>query len=158
MNSMIHKLLFGMLTMGLVITSIGCMTSPGHGEMIGKQNDPITFSGFALDPNDLVLIQAKHPVAGWLTIHSAKSASTAYTFHGTSWHPWGSAVRIPRSFWTPSGLGKIKTEVRAVMHPQGHALPTFQGKFEDWFNPNQSPVEMFSEHGVGSAATIYATH
>lgn len=158
MNSSVHKLLFGILAMGLVMTSTGCMTSPGQGEMIGNRNDPVTFSGFVLGPNERVLIQAKHPVAGWLTISSARSAAVAYTYHGTSWHPWGRAVRVPTSFWTASGFGMVKTEVRAVMHPKGYALPTFHGKFEDWFNPNQSPGEMFSEHGAGSTATIYATH
>lgn len=158
MNHLIQKSLMCTLGVALALTTTGCMTSPGHGEIVGKKSDKVYFGGYLTDPDQWVSIQARHPSSGWITIGYAKSKSYSFTFDGTQWYPWSVKLIVPNSYWTAIGYGYNKVDVRALRYSTGGALATWKGDFSDWFDVNESLGDLWNEHGHGSTATIFATN
>ena len=145
-----------LLGLSLALLSTGCMTSPGHNQWIDDESDPVQFSGFLLDGNEWVKIQAKHPTNGWTTIGWTKSGTTSYHWSDSDWYSWNKSIVIPASYWTYGGSGYTKAEVRAIQYSNNQNLATFENGFSGYWDYTETLGDLWMDHGHGNSVTIYA--
>ena len=135
----------GAVLAGALLTT-GCMTSPYDGEVIGNHiNDTISVSGFLVQPNQQVVLQARAGSSGsWVTVGSAVSKSYSYHWDGVDWHPWHTKITIPRHAWT--GIyGGAGTHLRALVN--GSPIRSFKSDFNQSWDPNESLGDLWDDSG-----------
>lgn len=147
---------------GIVLS--GCMTSPYHGEDIGKSTNPVNFHGYAHKPNQKVTIQARRTANdNWTTIAVTYSKTNVVYYNGSTMYPWWIKKVVPSTHWKYYAIGTENSGlhehrscfVRAVV--DGSPLPTFAvADVETLLDPEIPGAELWEAYGFSDYVKIYA--
>jgi|GEM_PF-5304261 len=136
-----HKQLACLLVLGWAITTVGCMASPYHGEVLEHKRENVQFIGFLQTGREVVEIQAFNPQnKAWETIGRSRSEEKPREWSGNHWYAWYTDIQVPERFWQlehPQYVGERvyyseSARVRAKTD-QGLTL-TVDKEFTEWFD------------------------
>jgi hypothetical protein len=154
MQSKTTQRVYSVIAAALLVTSLGCMAGPGHGEIIGKRSTSISFTGFTVDPDETVRVYAKDwTTNSWHYLGSTTTDSAPYYEFGTSWYYWGTERVIPNKCWKKYGTGYF-AEIKAAA--SGESLTTFEEGFYNYAEDYDDLEELYNEKAVGETAIIWA--
>lgn len=149
-----NKLRLGVLAAGLMlITTVGCMVSPGNQQVLETRFDSILFSGFTVHPEQDVEIFAQNANQSWVKIGQAVSEDVAYEHFDGKWYYWSKKIVVPESLWQQWGKdGGFSVIVKAVADKND--LIAFEDGFYDYFDEYDSLEELYLENQSLGGANV----
>ena len=140
---------------GLSLT--GCMLSPNQYDTYSNWNPDVRFQAATLAPNEIVYVQAKHPISGqWQNVGQMTTSGTGIGYAGGMWYYTEGKFKIPEQYWTGAG-GTASAEVRTTSaSTQGFGMDGmlgFEQGFVDWFWLDKSSNAAL-DRAVGQSVTI----
>jgi hypothetical protein len=145
----------GILTMGLMLlSSVGCMVSPGNQEVFASRSTPIQFSGFTVHPGQHVEIFARdNSTQSWVKIGQTTSTSDAFEHFGSNWYFWKKEIVVPKSLWQKWGNdGSYSVVLKGVADKND--LMTFKEGFYNYYEDYDSLEELYLENKSTSGIEI----
>lgn len=142
------------LLAGLLVTSVGCMVTPGNQQIISSRTTPVEFSGYTVHPGQKIELYAMNSSnQAWTKIGETTSSTKGFEHFGTQWYYWNKSIVIPKSQWISWGTnGMYVALVRGVA--DNNDLFTFEDGFYDYFDDYDSLEELYLEHGSPGGVEI----
>ncbi len=151
--TMLTKAKFNVLAVCLLLlSSVGCMVTPGDQQVFASRETPIQFTGFTINPGRRVDLYAKNPTTqGWDKIGQVYSATGAMQHFNTNWYPWNKELKVPKFYWKKWGnSGSYSAVLKAIS--DNTEMYTFQEGFynyaQDYDNAQDLFLENKSAHGI----------
>lgn len=137
----------------LLAATVGCMVEPGDGKILSKRSESIRFAGWALKPNQSVVVKALNQKTGiYEPIGTTKTTNVTYDHFGTTWYRWQLNRVVPNDYWVPF-FGNHMAEVKATID-NTDALCWEEG-FYNYMQDYSSLQEMYEEHHAAGETSMF---